>query len=401
MNAQADPIAGVEPRIEEVAISWIEEHIAELDRLALAQADPTPFQSAAWILSWWRAFGSDYTPRILVARRNQELVGFAPLMLRRGRASGALEWLGTGRSDHAPLLLDPVCAAPVFAAFLAHLRQRGGWSLLWLRTLQESHRSAISGVTAGTAGVGAIWQPDDVSPRIALSGSWDEFLAGKSSKHRSNLRRLLRQANEIAQVQIECVSQYQPQLLREIEDVERHSWKADSGSLRLEGSGYGFYEAFLRAFSQRNALEVWCCRHEQRLVAYLITFVHAERVFYYNGAYRSDATNLGQGFSPGTALIASAVKSAHDRKLHSFDFLRGDEAYKALWKNEDRVLHQLVIPAPGVKGSLALLALRLRWKLREYSWAHRLRNWLAARGKSAAKSESRDRAVATNIGTSS
>jgi CelD/BcsL family acetyltransferase involved in cellulose biosynthesis len=398
MTAHINHRSDADVRIEEVTIAWIEEHAVELDRLASAQVDPTPFQSASWLMSWWRAFGSDYLPHILIARRNQELVGVAPLMSRRAQIHGALEWLGTGRSDHAPLLLDPVSAEAVFAAFLAHLRQRGGWSLLSLRTLQESHRSAISGAAAD---VGGIWEPDDVSPRIALRGSWDEFLAGKSSKHRSNLRRLLRQATEIAQVQIECVSQYQPQLLREIEDVERNSWKASSGSLRLEGSGYGFYEAFLLEFSRRNALEVWCCRHEQRLVAYLITFVHADRIFYYNGAYRSDATNLGQGFSPGTALIASAVKSAHDRKLQSFDFLRGDEPYKALWKNEDRVLHQLVIPAPGVMGSIALLALRLRWKLREYSWAHRLRNWLAQRGKRPATGESQERAVAANISTSS
>lgn len=384
-------MADMDISIAEVPISWLDEHADELARLAQLQADPTPFQSSSWLKSWWDAFGSEFDHKILVATRNRELAGFAPLMWRRGHAQGALEWLGTGRSDHAPLLLAPDCAQAVFAAFLAHLRQQGGWSLLSLRTLQESHRLVLASATTEANG---IWQADDVSPRIVLQGSWDEFLAGKSSKHRSNLRRLLRQATENQQVQIECVKQYQPPLLREIEEVERNSWKANSGSLRLEGSGYAFYEAFLRRFSEHHALEVWCCRHEQRLVAYLITFVHAERVFYYNGAYRSDSASLAQGFSPGTALIASAVKSAHDRKLKSFDFLRGDEPYKALWKNEDRVLHQLVIAAPGLRGALALLALRLRWKLRGYTWAHRLRNWWAQRGTRKEPSESRERQAA-------
>lgn len=379
--------------IEEVPVSWLDAHADELARLTLVQDDPTPFQSSFWLTSWWDAFGSEFDHKILIATRDNELVGFAPLMSRRGRTHGPLEWLGTGRSDHAPLLLAPDCAPSVFAAFLAHLRQHGGWSLLSLRTLQESQRSIIAGAAIAASG---IWQTDDVSPRIALQGSWDEFLAGKSSKHRSNLRRLLRQANESPQVRIECVNQYQPQLLREIEDVERNSWKAKGGSLRLEGSGYTFYESFLQRFSDHHALEVWCCRHEQRLVAYLITFVHAEQVFYYNGAYRSDSANLAQGFSPGTALIASAVKSAHDRKLKSFDFLRGDEPYKALWKNEDRLLYQLVIAAPGIRGSAALLALRLRWKLRGYTWAHRLRNWWAQRGTRKVSNDSHERPVAAH-----
>jgi CelD/BcsL family acetyltransferase involved in cellulose biosynthesis len=52
-----------------------------IDRLmpewqALWQRTPaaTPFQSPAWLLSWWRCFGSE-KPLILAASRGGELIG--------------------------------------------------------------------------------------------------------------------------------------------------------------------------------------------------------------------------------------------------------------------------------------------------------------------------------------
>lgn len=48
-------------------------------------------------------------------------------------------------------------------------------------------------------------------------------------------------------------------------------------------------------------------------------------------------------FSPGTALIGSAIADAVEQGAITFDFLRGGEAYKYRWGAEDRELVRRIL----------------------------------------------------------
>ncbi len=368
----------------EVPFSWLIDHNKTLTPLMASQVEPTPFQTVEWLQSWWHAFGESYSARVITVRRDNKLVGLLPLMYKQRQLLRTLEWLGTGRSDHAPLLLLPDCADEVLQAAIRYFRAHPeGAALLSLRTLQlnelQLSRFAQSQRESRI-------QIDDVSPRINISGSWDEYLEKKSSKHRANVRRLLRQFESTSEFSVKRELLVTNELIAEIANVERKSWKATEGSLRMEGEGELFYAQFLARFSEKGILELWCCRFNTTLLAYLITFNYQNRIFYYNGAYRADSAAFHTGISPGTVLIAIAVRSAHERKLTSFDFLRGDEPYKLLWKNEDRQLHHLVVRAPGLKGILATSWIQIRWMLKQYPIAHRVRAWLQRSNKSNPKS---------------
>jgi CelD/BcsL family acetyltransferase involved in cellulose biosynthesis len=365
--------------VEEMPFGWLVESGPELRELLDSEVEPTPFQTAPWLASWWAAFGRRYDPHVLTVRRGGQLVAVLPLMRARDGKLPVLEWLGAGRSDHAPLLLRPDPGEGWFEAVLAHLRQTQiRWWLLSLRTLQDRQlREMAASLRSGSYRVAA----DDVSPRVAIHGSWADYLGEKSRKHRKNIKRLLSQASDILGVEAGCIRDFTPTLLAEITEVERRSWKAQSGSLRMEGAGERLYSEFLLRFSEMGQLEVWFCRFKGVLLAYLITFTLREAAFYYNGAFRSDYAAFHPDLTPGSLLIATALKNAHDRGLKAFDFLRGDEPYKRLWANEERPLHHLVVRAPGGAGLVAELGLvRLRWFLRRYAFAHRIRRALRPRG---------------------
>lgn len=65
----------------------------------------TPFQSHAWLHSWWLSYGRRGRLRLVLVRRRGELVGAAPLMLTR-RPLPVLVPLGTGITDYCDVLLD-------------------------------------------------------------------------------------------------------------------------------------------------------------------------------------------------------------------------------------------------------------------------------------------------------
>jgi CelD/BcsL family acetyltransferase involved in cellulose biosynthesis len=89
----------------EVAIIQNEQQFAALEEqweeLYYDSPLATPFQSWAWLYSWWEFYGRDYELWLITVRNDRGLlVGVAPLMLERMVGCGRLLFVGTGLTDH-------------------------------------------------------------------------------------------------------------------------------------------------------------------------------------------------------------------------------------------------------------------------------------------------------------
>lgn len=359
-----DPVS----HVTEVDFDWLAANAPLVERLCAVQSDPTPFHTWEWLSGWWEVFGAGFDPCIIAVWSGDELAALVPLMHRRRAWADVLEWFAAGRSDHAPLLLRPGFEHSAIRASLEYLRRsKRCTALLSLRTLQRAQVDCwASWPTSGFA-----CADEDVSPRVDIETDWDGYLGRKTKKHRGNIRRILRDQERTSALEIACIPNAPATLQAEIREVEANSWKAKDGSLRMEGQGGALYARFLAQFADRGWLEVWTCRFDGTLLAYLITFRYRERIFYYNGAYRADYERHTE-LAPGTLLIANALKSAHDRGLRSFDFLRGDEPYKALWATDRRPLYHVLIPLGGWRSRVLSEVAQVRWRLRRSASARRL-----------------------------
>jgi CelD/BcsL family acetyltransferase involved in cellulose biosynthesis len=66
----------------------------------------TPFQSWAWLYSWWQSYGEGYELRLLTMRDDAGLlVGIMPLMLERKLGLRRLLFIGTGQTDYLGVLV--------------------------------------------------------------------------------------------------------------------------------------------------------------------------------------------------------------------------------------------------------------------------------------------------------
>ena len=69
-------------------------------------AQATPFQSWAWLYSWWESYGEDYELRLVTVRDGRGLlVGVAPLATSIGLASASCSFVGTGPTDYLDVLI--------------------------------------------------------------------------------------------------------------------------------------------------------------------------------------------------------------------------------------------------------------------------------------------------------
>ncbi|MFH9614221.1 GNAT family N-acetyltransferase [Streptomyces pratensis] len=78
---------------------------AEWDALHRSCPTATPFQSHAWLHSWWLSYGTPGRLRVLLARRDGRLIGAAPLMLAH-RPMPLFVPMGGAISDFFDILVD-------------------------------------------------------------------------------------------------------------------------------------------------------------------------------------------------------------------------------------------------------------------------------------------------------
>ncbi|MBW5486611.1 GNAT family N-acetyltransferase [Streptomyces bambusae] len=105
------------------------------NRLVRACPTATPFQSHAWLHSWWLSYGREGRLRIVLVRRGGELVGAAPLMLVH-RPLPLLVPLGGGITDYFDVLVDRDHAGPVLTALARGLHRAARGAVVDLREVR-------------------------------------------------------------------------------------------------------------------------------------------------------------------------------------------------------------------------------------------------------------------------
>ncbi|MGH3695534.1 MAG: GNAT family N-acetyltransferase [Pseudonocardiaceae bacterium] len=106
-------------------------HLAqEWNELYARCSSATPFQSHAWLDSWWRSYGVSGRLRLVLVRKKGELVALAPFMLRYRGPYAVLSPIGHGVSDFTDILVDDSCATEAVRILCAALREEPRWRVI-------------------------------------------------------------------------------------------------------------------------------------------------------------------------------------------------------------------------------------------------------------------------------
>ncbi|MFV2067142.1 MAG: GNAT family N-acetyltransferase, partial [Pirellulales bacterium] len=193
--------------------------IAQLDQYQLAWTQlllETPrasfFQTLDWLRIYWKHFGDRQRLRVLIALVGGTPIGIVPLCVRpESYRIGKLRVLTYPLHDWGTYFgpIGPQGAATLLLA-MRHLRSSvRDWDLLDLRWTNK--RDTDRGRTPrALSAVG--WRADEgewaTTAVIDLSGSWDDYLAGRSQKWRANRRSQQRSLERQGCVEYE---RYRPQ----------------------------------------------------------------------------------------------------------------------------------------------------------------------------------------------
>lgn len=326
-----------------------------------AGSSTTPFQSFSWIENWLEHRVRGIEPFVLVF--DDDLI--APLGRVRVGPVRILRLLGTGDSDY-PGLVSSHGIRESWARVGAELdRQRRHWDLLHLHSVLDPQ--AIMDALHNSLGAHVRSRQYDVCPRIDTRVPFEELVGVRDKKLRRELRRWERRLDELGDVSLQAHPTPAPAgLFDELIEVESRSWKWENSTAGLlPGPRRDFLKAVLE--DPRTQACLWLLRSRERLVAFALVLTDVKQWYFYHTSYRDDAR------AAGSHLLGRIVRAACESQCEFLDLLRGPQAYKLLWTDETRAVHEIAL-ASGARGRAASLAYLLRWTAARRPVLHRLRN---------------------------
>lgn len=318
-------------------------------RLAAECPAATVFQTYEWNAAWWRHFGRVPGRRLRVLTfRSPEgaLVGLAPLMTSFWYATPLrrLSFLGTGTSDYLDALASPGWEEQVSEALYQALEHTGGWQIADFQQLREG--ALLRDRPPGDGGkLAALDVPGEPCPYLALPPTWDMLLQSLGKKTRTNVGYYDRALQKVYQVEAGPVAEADLDgELAHLFELHQRRWNQRwlpgvFGGRRVQA----FHRDAARRLLHQGWLRLFFLRLDGVTQASLYCFAYKDRLCYYQGGFEPTLARL----SLGTVLTARAMQTAIAEGRAVFDFLRGDEPYKAKWTGASQINARRIITRVG------------------------------------------------------
>jgi CelD/BcsL family acetyltransferase involved in cellulose biosynthesis len=319
----------------------------------LAEMRGNPFLTPEWYRAWQLAAPAE-TPFVLVWRRDEEVRGVLPLVQDRTGPLRRLRFAGSRLGDW----FTPACRpedeeamAVACAAFLGE--HRGEWQLLEMTRIDAGSAWPAALWEAGGARLGST-RPNRADPLPFIGFGEDGFagyMAAKSGNFRHHMRRHRRKLEREHGLEFRMTTTAE-EVAADLEtcfSLHEARWQQRGGSLALPEDARRAHHDFAAVAFERGWLRLCIAELDGEPAAALYGWRIGDR-------YCAALTGLQPRYerhSLGTVLFAHTIEQAADEGAGIYDFLRGDESYKARFETGRRDAESWVLGRRGHPVALA------------------------------------------------
>lgn len=313
----------------------------EWDELARQGISDTPFQHLAYQKAWWTHLQpAGATLHTIIGRHDDgQLVGLVCLYVVNGLVhfNGCVE-----ETDYLDAIVLPEYAEELWTAVFDHLQREDfpSWHAIDLCNVPQASPSRVFvPQLAAQYGLSFTESVHEVCPVVQLPRSFDDYLESLDSKQRREIRRKLRRAQGAEAVMTlvgpgddleTAVNEFLDLLAKST--LEKRDW--------LNDKRRAVFHETAKAALEDGSLLLMFMEIGGKKASALFNFDYRNHVLVYNSGL--DPTAFGP-LSLGEVLTAKAIEWAIENGRETFDFLRGDEAYKYRFGAEDTMVYKLHI----------------------------------------------------------
>ncbi len=307
-------------------------------------ADGHPLRCHAWHATWWQHYADGRREKFVLVVRDDRgaVVAIAPWFIEPSTTRGrVIQWLGSGEvcSDYQSLLIsrDHVEAATdALADWLMRAAVGGDASDRW----DLLHLDAVEAVDEAVARlVSHLWTTGctvmrDAAPscwRIALPASWTGYVDSLSKSHRKQVRRFESRQLETGRAKLHTAHDAASlenafSILVDLHQRRRNSL-GQPGCFSSPRFASFLRDAAARLF-EANMLRLHWLEIAGQPAAAEFQLCASGVTYAYQAGVNPDLLDE----EPGRIINIATLHYALGEGCTGFDFLRGDEPYKAHWR---------------------------------------------------------------------
>ncbi len=307
------------------------------ERLYRACPSATPFQSHAWLHSWWLSYGSPGRLRLVLVRDGDALVAAAPLMRVR-RPLPALVPVGGAITDLCDVLIDEAVAAPGAAALADGLGDLARTALIDFGEVRPG--GAMERVYLCWRGPRHLMR-DSVClelPAVSMEELVGRLPAGRARRIRNKVNQLARLGMEWRVVGADETEAALTRL------VELHRLQWEGRQVSPEHLRPRFLEHLIRAavpLARAGEAATTEFRLDGEVVAVDITLMSGRLAGMYMYGFHPVLRELKVDVA--TMLLNASTGHLAPGERKSLSLLRGDEPYKYRWRPEPVVSQRFLL----------------------------------------------------------
>jgi CelD/BcsL family acetyltransferase involved in cellulose biosynthesis len=315
----------------------------------------TPFNSWEWAAAWLATLGKGVDARFVLLEEGDTLRGILPLADARHRgglpfvAPRTLRYCGVDAAypDQLEPVADPADVPKFLELALAAVFRAGGVPTLSLPMVAED--SPTQAALAALTGLRTTSRAVSVAPYLPVSGTFEEFLGTLSSNERYKIRSRTKKLLTGKGVEYGPVPDLTPvQALSFLRTL--HAKRAEQKGIESTfdtDAVQDFHAELLRIFPRERVI-FRCLRKDAEVFAMFYGFVVANRMFYFQLGYDPKWSDS----SPGLVLLSQTIRETFGLGCREYNFLQGNEPFKATWTKAARTLNDWTIYASTLNGRM-------------------------------------------------
>lgn len=310
-----------------------------------------PFRTPAWQSAWWQHYGAGRELCVLTVHdENGALRGLAPWFVETNAAAGrTLAFLGSGEvcSDYQGILAEADHRDAVVDAIADWLasEQDAAWDLLHLTGVANDEPTIIRlaaqlaerGLTVHERAGLNTW-------RIDFDSDWETYVESLSKSHRKQVRRVDRRLVESGEAVLRVAqtpAELEQGLAILIDLHQRRRLSLGEPGCFADARFTGFITSCTKELLAHDMLRLCWVELRGQPVSVELQLAGDGITYAYQAGLDPEALDE----EPGRIANIATLKHALTSGQRAFDFLRGDEPYKAHWRAQPHASTELrVVP---------------------------------------------------------
>lgn len=322
-------------------------------------SQPSPFMAWQWVASWLECIPHAIHFYVIVVESNGQVQAILPLRKSKKKICGVanvgvLEMLQSCPQtcpDHLGVLCDPESQNEMTDLIFENLKHQSHGCMIDLKEWHQPKPKAIP--------YAKIWT-------LSLPQTFDTYVASMKADKRSKLKRLRKRFERENALSLQVLDQAKTikQEMPGFVALHASRW----GHKRPSTFGMPFSQAVHQRFLDKidplpNAVgcRLILLKKDGILVAGVYGFC-VKKVFYYYQMARSVLPNFS---GVGQLIMGHAIEASIQHGDERFDFLRGDEPFKAEWTSEFYYENRILMPGQNLMSRLYVQIQTAKARLRK------------------------------------